>query len=423
MAKEGAVSLIKVLRAIALGAILVGVLLVQAVPVEAAGGPTVIAVHRNGAFDMSGQVTFGSVARMSVPAGNWLITATSTIQTTTSVSDVECQLVAGTEFYKSISIPTGGGVGSSQPMVLLLAHHFAKKGAVILKCKSNGWLGDVLVRDVHMTAVQVGQLTDTAGIFGTGAPAASYAQDSSARGWTDSSNHDVQDLRLPAGTWLVQAVAWGGAGGDGDRIDCTLGWSSTTVDQFVGDFEGVQRAVYLEGVITLPSPGGVNVTCHDGQALWYLYGSAISAIQVGTLKYGPLGGSLTTTGSGSPTVIGGYNDSAGGVAASQALSSIASESLGTGSWFVTAKSSFLGAAPANITCQARLGTVSDQGRVIIDAGNNMANWMAMSLTKAVSATSNASLACGQSASSGDVAYFHVRLFALKAGSLTDTDLD
>ena len=173
----------------------------------------------------------------------------------------------------------------------------------------------------------------------------------------------------------------------------------------------------------LTSPDGAYLSCHDNQALWYLYGSAISAIQVGTLKYGPLGGSLTTTGSGSPTVVGGYNDSAGGVSASMALQPIATESLGSGAWFVTAKSSFLSAAAANTTCQLRLGVGSDQGRVILDAGNEMANWMAMSLTRSLTATSNASLACGQSASTGDVAYFHIRIFALKAGTLTDTDLD
>src|SRR3954453_11459382 len=64
-------------------------------------GPTVIAVHQNGAVDVSGNNTFGNVARMCVPAGNWMITATGTIQGTTSVGQVECQLVAGTEFYKA----------------------------------------------------------------------------------------------------------------------------------------------------------------------------------------------------------------------------------------------------------------------------------------------------------------------------------
>src|SRR3954453_935609 len=134
---------------------------VSAVPT----GPTVIAVHRNGAVDIAGNSTFGTIARMAVPAGNWSVTATATLIGTTGLDRVECQLVAGTEFYKAQTLPTGQGVGSYEPMVLLLAHHFAKSGAVILKCYSNGWLGDALLRDVHVTAVRAAQLTNDSGSF------------------------------------------------------------------------------------------------------------------------------------------------------------------------------------------------------------------------------------------------------------------
>ena len=50
---------------------------------------------------------------------------------------------------------------------------------------------------------------------------------------------DVQDLRLPVGTWLVQAVAWGGSSNEGDRIDCSLDSSSTTGDLSFGEFEAL----------------------------------------------------------------------------------------------------------------------------------------------------------------------------------------
>ncbi len=89
-------------RVVAAGAILSGALLVHTAPVEAVTtGPTVIAVHRNGAVDVSGGNSFGTIAKMSVPAGNWSLTATATLVGTDTTSRVECQLVAGTEFYKS----------------------------------------------------------------------------------------------------------------------------------------------------------------------------------------------------------------------------------------------------------------------------------------------------------------------------------
>ena len=149
-------------RAIAAGAVLSGVLLFQAVPVDAATNPTVIAVHQNGAVDVSGGSVLGRIASVSLPAGNWLITATATVIGTTSMLNrLECQLVAGNEFYKSRTRPSGGGVASYQPIVLILAHHFAKAGTATLACYTDGWLGADLIRDVHVTAVQVGQLSPT----------------------------------------------------------------------------------------------------------------------------------------------------------------------------------------------------------------------------------------------------------------------
>jgi hypothetical protein len=409
-------------RLVAAGVILSGIVLIPASTVEAATGPRVIAVHRNGAVDISGNNTFGSVARMSLPAGNWSITATGTIQGVTSVSQVECQLVAGTEFYKARTQPSGQGVASSQPIVLILAHHFAQTGAVILKCYNGGNLGDVLIRDVHVAAVEVAQLTDSAGIFGSGSPAASYAQNTSPRGWTNPNLQDVQDLRLPAGTWLVQAVAWGGSGGDGDRIDCNLVSSSASADQSFGDFETVARALSLEGVVTLSRPDAVSLDCKDAQGLWIVSASAMTAIQVGTLKYGQIGGTQTTTGSGSPTVVGGYGGP-GGITDSSSLASIGNISLSTGSWSVMSKLSVQAGAPATVRCQLQSAGLTDQGRVILDTGNDLYNWLEMSLTGKLSSTSTARVVCNQSGGPLGAGFFDLKIFALKAGTLTDTLLE
>ena len=74
-------------RALVAGVFLGGMVLVQAAPAEATTtGPTVIAVHRNGAVDVPGNSLFGSVAKMTVPTGNWLITATGTLEGTNWVN-------------------------------------------------------------------------------------------------------------------------------------------------------------------------------------------------------------------------------------------------------------------------------------------------------------------------------------------------
>lgn len=413
-------------RAAAVGAILGAVLLAQALPVDAATtNPTVIAVHRNGAVDVPGNSTFGTIAKMTVPAGNWSISATATVQGTAPVTIVECQLVAGGESYKSQAGPSSQGVASLQGMVLLLAHHFGKKGTVTLKCNSDGWTGDALIRDVHVTAVQVGQLTDTAGTFGTGAPRAFFAQSSAFRFYNTTANNDIQHVSLPAGTWLVQAAAFTASTSEGDRIDCTIKSSSSTADQAFQDSElfGGRRNISLEGVVTLSGSDTVALVCKDTVAGLVVYQTGISAIKVGTLKYGSIGGPATTTGSGSPTVVGG-SGGPGGVSSSNTLQSIGNIALGAGNWFVTSKLSFQSGAPnPKVTCQLQVSGASDQGRVILDAGNNLLNWMALSLTRKLSASAKAVVACNQSAGTLGAGYFDLKVFALKAGTLTDTALD
>ena len=413
------------LRAIAVGALLSGVVLAQATPVDAATDPTVIAVHQNGAVDVPGGSVLGRIASMTVPAGNWLITATATVIGTTDVNRLECQLIAGNEFYKSRTRPSGGGVASYEPIELVLAHHFAKKGSVTLACYTDGWPGAGPIRDVHVTAVQVGQLNDNGTQTGTGSPRTYYAQDTSFRGWTNNGYNLVESLRLPPGTWLVQGVVWGASPTDGDRIDCEIAAPSGIADQSFSAFYDIpgERNVSVQGVVTLTGTGGVLVNCKDAAGLWLIDGSAMSAMQVGTLKYGSLGGGVTTTGSGSPTVVGGFGGP-GGITDTAGLASVGSLSLGAGSWFVNSRLSFqAGASTPNVTCQLKVSTAKDQGRVILDTGTNLYNFTQMSLTKTVSAATNANVACNESAGPLGAGFFDLKVFAIKAGSLTDTDID
>lgn len=413
------------IRVAVAGAFLSGLSLVAAMPVQAVTtGPTVIAVHRDGAVDVPGN-SFGPVARMTLPAGNWSITATATLQAVDTVNAAACELVAGKEQYQSDALPSAQGVGSYAAIVVLLAHHFAKSGAVTLNCFNGGLTGDVLIRDLHMTAVQVGQLTDSAGTFGTGSPRAFYTNDGSIRSYGSTALFDVQDISLPAGTWLVQATAWGRSAYNGDRVDCSLSSSSATADQFVEDFQGgsVSRTVGLEGVITLTSADHAFLYCKDTAAAWVVLGSAISAMKVGTLNYGPFIGTSTTTGSGTPTVVGRFSDDAGAVPTGTSPQSIGQASLGAGSWFAMAKLSVLAGATAKTTCQLQLPGAKDQSRTVLDTGNSMIDWLSMSVTRKITSSNFASLACVQSAGTNQILYLHLRMFAIKAGTLTDTVLD
>ena len=357
-----------------------------------------------------------------MPAGNWSMEATATLVGTDVTNRVECQLVAGTEFYKSRTTPPAKGPGSSQSIVLLLAHHFAKTGTVTFKCYSDGWAGDVLARDVHVTAVQVGQLTDNGTSSGTGSPRAIYAQNGDYRPYLDTSAHDLQTMSIPSGTWLIRATAWA-YGGSGNRVDCVLDVEGLTADVSFEDLESGERTISLEGTAKVNFNATVILRCNVAKGGWIAYGSAISAIQVGTLKYGQLGGSSTTTGSGSPTVIGGEGGP-GGIVDTTSLAPIGSMSIGAGSWLVTSKLSLAaGGGTPKVTCRLTISTASSQSRLVLDTGDNLYGWMAMSLTRKLTATSNAAVACNQSAGPLGAFFYDLKIFALKAGTLTDTDLD
>jgi hypothetical protein len=425
MAAKGGppVSLTVLRRAAVAGALFAGLFAVPASPVAATTiGPTIIAVHRNGAVDIRGN-SYGTIATMSVPAGNWLIRATATVLGVNGAVDTQCELVAGADSYTDRTDPTITPPGNLGALVLLLGHHFVKAGSVSLNCTNNNWSGAMLIRDVHVAAIQVGTLTSGDVAYGTGTPIAVFQQVPGQRLYFDANQHVLQDMSLGAGTWLVQASATGLAYANGDRIDCTLASTSSTADFYVDDFEQYAGGtVGLEGVIHLAAPGTISMTCKDSQGTWQVQGSAITAMKVGTLTYGHIGGTMTTSGSGTPTVVGAYSDDVGAVAVSQGAQSIGNLTLGAGSWFVTSHTSLFAGYPAQVTCQLQLGGANDQARVNLDTSGYAIGWLGMSLTRKLTASSKATIACGQSGQPNDMLYLHDKIFAIKAGSLTDTAL-
>ena len=75
-----------------------------------------------------------------------------------------------------------------------------------------------------------------------------------------------------------------------------------------------------------------------------------------------------------------------------------------------------------VTCDLKLSTGVSQSRVVLDGADNIYNWMAMSLTRKLTAATSASDACNQSAGALGAGFFNLKIFALKAGTLTDTAL-
>ena len=135
-----------------------------------------------------------------------------------------------------------------------------------------------------------------------------------------------------------------------------------------------------EGILTVARPDGATLHCKDAQGFWVVDGSAISAIQVGTLKYGHYRWHVNDDRLRFAD-RGGRLRRAGWHHRRDVARVDRKHLVGRGSWFVTSKLSIQAGAPATVRCQLQLTGLVDQGRVILDTGNNLYNWLDMSLTR------------------------------------------
>lgn len=399
-----------------------------AAPVTAApASPTVIGVHRNAAVDVHGNSTFGTVAQESLPAGNWMITAKGELFGYVSLIRIECQLVIGPTLYKSRVWTTAGGTGSVKDMTLLMGYHLNTTGKVVLKCYSDVGTGDVLIRDVQLSAIKLGTLTNDVGTYTASAgPRAFEHNNLSPQSVSGGAFQTVGQLSLPAGTWFLQSAVWVGLDINApDELQCRLrsGTSAQLIDQSELETTEHDDWIGLEGVVHLASPETVNVDCEDVLGPYGVFEATLTAIKVGTLTLRHLvpGGAVTTTGSGNPFVVEGYSDDAKSIATSATLKQTDAVPLGSGSWLVSAKLS-VGVSDSStetVNCQLRLGSRVDNARSKADASSQQWSWQSMALTGNLTSTTKAQLLCDQTSSSL-AGRFHVRITAIKLGSLTDT---
>ena len=159
--------------------------------------------------------TYGTVASMAIPAGRWFITAKGYLQST---PDRDRHVPAGRRLGLAhhddrarAELRSGGG--QWQSFVLMTTHRFTSPGTARLRCQSNFQTGDVLVRYIRITAMQVGKLTTHDGrrvptTVGSGKPEVrALSGDAQVQLNGGMVLHDVASLSLPAGLWWITAAA------------------------------------------------------------------------------------------------------------------------------------------------------------------------------------------------------------------------
>jgi hypothetical protein len=400
-----------------------------ALPADAASGPTVIAAHHEAPEDVRGNATFGTILSVSLPAGNWLVSASGLMVGTDSLNTfIECQLVVyGGTIYKGRTWTSPGGVHSVQPILLLWGAHYAAAGKATFKCYSTAAAtGDVLIRDAHLVAVKVGTLTTNAGTSAASGPRGYSVQDMSGRLTTGNmaTNDEIQTLNLPAGRWLVQATGWYlNADLNSDaQLACRI--FSGAADGQAATWAlhgGAPVSLGLQAVVVLGSPGTVHLQCSSSVQVATTQ-TAINALKIGTLRYGQLGSPQTTTGSGTPVVDAVYTETPGYVASGDSLKSTASHAFAAGNWVTTVTQTLLNSTPATEACQLSFGGGRSLQRAKVAYTNSTveAAWYYLTLGEHLSSKQSARVACDQTGPASEVLWWHLRIIGLEAGSLNDT---
>jgi hypothetical protein len=105
----------------------------------------------------------GTIEKMRIPAGNYVIFAKLTVWNGQNIDDLlTCVLVAGADFDRSDTVLTGNTVpyANYAAMELNVVHHFARPGKVVLEC--TGYGVTTSASWIKITAIRVGTLSNIA---------------------------------------------------------------------------------------------------------------------------------------------------------------------------------------------------------------------------------------------------------------------
>jgi hypothetical protein len=410
-------------------------IVVASFPVTATS-PTVVAGVHNGDIAINGG-SYAAMATLSVPKGNWLIVAKAQVHGTGALlGRVFCRLVADGDFDEVSTAPNGGGLeGDLEPIVMTVVHHFPTAGSTHVDCYRDASGGIPYLSNLKITATKAGKLTNTqmggsGSSHGSGSPRVISAwRDASASHSGNGSYQSVGQMNVPRGRWwiiakaqlegpavgLVPVLCQLKAGSDVDLSRVGLAPTSTQTDV---------NPISAQIVHVFSSKTPVRFRCKADAASWEVRHVKITAVQAGTLTNRVLGGSSSTSGSGTPRIIGGHRN--GPVSMCAALicgvETLGSMSLAAGSWEVYAKVRLenVSGAAIPVDCYLYLGGQYRDFVPVYLGGGNVSGIRTIYLQAArhLATGGKVELSCAQGGSSGDIVARNIRITAIRAGGLT-----
>jgi hypothetical protein len=403
--------------------------------------PVVVAGNRVGPVDIHGGNTFGTIGTLHLPAGAWSVVAKALVVNTTgsifTVHVTTCRLVAGSDRDRVQLAPLGGGVDSSEQVAVLnVVHRFAAAGLARLQCAADAATGDLQATFVRMSALRAGRVTvetigGAASTTGSGIPRVISGRRAGPVAFTSSDGFkNIAEMPVPAGSWFISAKAYvqpaSGSGGGGFTCDLVAGGD---FDQTVGDVDpaggvGDRMPAALTVVHTFATSGAVDLECQEASNPAQVRSIVITATKAGQLTNEALGGSGSTTGTGIPRIISGFDDGPTPVHGGTTPLSVGHMHVPTGAWLVVAKLSAdntSGTGPLHLLCRLAAGSDRDQVDLVVAPNGTVDSVQPLDLTlthRFGGSGGTISVNCAWAGSTGEVQARFLKITAVKVGTLT-----
>ena len=391
-------------------------LLATAAPVSAAS-PSVVVAHTDTQYSV---IPAGvTIAGPKLNAGTWWVRVTAELDGSKSAvvtGETECDLTDGktqldqAAWLLDLGHPTGRADVS---MLLTAVKTSSKQWTPSLHCATKASTSMVLTF-VRIDAV-------SGGLSGSITPRFAAASGGPVPVPGDGAFHNVGSLALPAGRWsiLAKTKIADTSLSVGTDVTCRLSPSTADTDKTTQSLNnkpsvGSEGEIGVEVAHTFSSAATVGLQCKGSTAASFTADQVrLVAVKAAKLSLVSLGGSTTTTGTGTPFVVSGFHN--GSVAIpTGAIGGVASLALTAGKWYVSAKAWVTG-DDMKIECQltnqeggGQLGTVEFRG----DGFTGVYLQNGVDVTTPV----HAQMRCDADQTGGSLTF--IRITAIKATSVT-----
>jgi hypothetical protein len=195
--------------------------------------------HNTGQATLTGANTFHQVVHMTLPAGDWAVTATATLYGSSGSGVVTCQIVTGSDFDQvKIPITPPGDVDDRANVMEQVDHVSGSAWQATLQCAADGNSVGAFLMDSMLTAYRAQTvLNQPVNGDDTYPSQPATVKPLVLGGWNDgpyalganAAPAGVSDQMLQAGKWVVVAKGWLNHSSTGiEHINCTLGTQLST---------------------------------------------------------------------------------------------------------------------------------------------------------------------------------------------------